>query len=126
MGDPEASEYVGPQEFADLEVCYAAEYFSFNPFGEVVSDYQKEDLLPWRHRKFPYYIDAPLSEGPWRAYGLEVLRGKLRDWSLPLALVAVLGLSVGVGEHHGPIVTGPSGSEHQASTARVGSTISFM
>ena len=65
VGDPEASDYVGPQEFADLEVCYAAECFYFNPFGEVVSNYQKEDLLPRRYREFPYYIHAPLSEGPW-------------------------------------------------------------
>ena len=63
--DPEASDYVGPQEFADLEVCYLAECLCFDPFGEVVSDYQKEDLLPRRHREFPYYVHAPLSEGPW-------------------------------------------------------------
>ena len=65
VGDPEASDYVGPQEFADLEVCYLAECLCFDPFGEVVSDYQKEDLLPRRHREFPYYVHAPLSEGPW-------------------------------------------------------------
>ena len=65
MRDPEASDYVRPREFADLEVCYPAECFCFDQFGEVVSDYQKEDLLPRRHREFPYYVDAPLYEGPW-------------------------------------------------------------
>ena len=64
MGDPEASDYVGLQEFADLEVYYPAECFGFDPFGEVVGDYQKEDLLPRRNREFPYYVHAPLSEGP--------------------------------------------------------------
>ena len=62
--DPEASDYVCPQEFADLEVCYPVECFFFDPLGEVVSDYHKEDLLPRRHREFPYYVHAPLSEGP--------------------------------------------------------------
>ena len=67
MGDPEASDYnyVGPLELANLEICYAAEHFYFDPLGEVVSDDQKEDLLPRRHREFPYYIHALLSEGPW-------------------------------------------------------------
>ena len=36
--DPEASDYVRPQEFADLEACYPAECLCFDPFGEVVSD----------------------------------------------------------------------------------------
>ena len=64
MGDPIASDYVGPQVFADLEVCYLAECFFFDPFGEVVSDDQKEDLLPRRHREFSHYVHAPFSEGP--------------------------------------------------------------
>ena len=63
--DPEASDYVGSQEFADLKVRYSAECFCFDPFGEVVSDYQKEDLLPRRYREFPHYVHAPFSEGPW-------------------------------------------------------------
>ena len=64
VGDPEASYYVAPHEFSNLEVCYPAECFCFDPFGEVVSYYQKEDLLPRRHREFSYYVHAPLSEGP--------------------------------------------------------------
>ena len=65
VGDPKASDYNHPQEFADLEVCYPAECFCFDPFVEVVSDYQKEDLLARRHREFSYYVHAPLSEGLW-------------------------------------------------------------
>lgn len=65
VGDPEASDYVGPQDLGDLEICYAAECLCFDPLGEVVSDYQKEDLLPRRHREFPYYIHAPRFEGLW-------------------------------------------------------------
>ena len=65
VGDLEASDYVRPQEFVDLEVCYPVDCIRFDPFGEVVSDYQKEDHLPRRHRQFPHYVHAPLSEGPW-------------------------------------------------------------
>ena len=65
VGDPKASDYVGPQEFTDLEVCYLADCFCFDPFGEVVSDYQKEDLLPRCHRDFPHYVHAPFLEGQW-------------------------------------------------------------
>ena len=32
LGDPKASDYARPQEFADLEVCYPAECFCFDPF----------------------------------------------------------------------------------------------
>ena len=63
MKDPKASDYVCPQEFADLEICYPAEFFCFDPFVEVVSDYQKEDLLPRRYREFPHYVHAPISKG---------------------------------------------------------------
>ena len=77
VGDPEASDYVGPQEFANLEVCYSAECFCFDPFGEVVSEYQKEDLLPQRRREFPYYVHCHFLKGHSKLMDLRFSGGSL-------------------------------------------------
>ena len=87
LGGPESSDYVCQQEFADLNVCYPAECFCFDLFWEEVSNYQKEDLLPRRHREFLHYIHAPLSEEPRWAYGFEVFWREFGNWSVPLTLI---------------------------------------
>ena len=45
---------------------------------------------------------------------------------MSLTLIAVFSLLVGVCSHRGPIVVCLSGPEHQASAAKVGSTVSLM
>ena len=69
LWNTKAGDHFRRQELSDLKVGYSTECFCFNPFLEVVSYYQEEDLLPRRCREFPHYIHAPHSEGPWQAYG---------------------------------------------------------
>ena len=78
MGDPEASDYIGPLEFADLEVCYPAECFCFDPLGEVVSDYQKEDLLSRCHREFTIMSMPHFQKDHGELMDLRFSRGSLK------------------------------------------------
>ena len=76
--DPEASDYVRPQEFADLEACYPAKCICFDPFGEVVSDNQKEDLLPQRHREVPTISMPHFLKGHGQLMNLRFSGGSLK------------------------------------------------
>ena len=88
--DSKPSDNIFPNKSLGIHVSDFCQWFSFNPFGEVICADQQISLVPCCLRERAYNVQAPLSKWPRSGQRIKGTSRLVNAWGKSLALVTFL------------------------------------